>query len=114
MFDTPEADAILEALEVFPEDNPWNLSVADWPLHPKSKDIIDSIGADKPLRYNPDMGFVLIPPDQKKIDVKLVELSGRVGQRAVPAARQRTHRRLAGELHQVPREARREVQGAHP
>jgi hypothetical protein len=76
MFDTPEADAILEALEVFPEDNPWNLTVVDWPLHPKSKDIINSIGADKPLRYNPDMGFVLIPPDQKKIDVKLVSYPG--------------------------------------
>jgi hypothetical protein len=72
MFDTPEADAILSALEVFPEDNPWNLVVSDWPLHPKSKAIIGSIGADKPLRYNDDMAFVLIPPDQKKIDVKLV------------------------------------------
>ena len=71
-FDTPEADAILAALEVFPEDNPWNLVVSDWPLHLKSKEIVASIGAAKPLRYNPDMGFVLIPPDQKKIDVKLV------------------------------------------
>src|SRR5262245_55346172 len=32
-FDTPEADAILAALEIFPEDNPWNLVVSDWPLH---------------------------------------------------------------------------------
>jgi hypothetical protein len=71
-FDTPEADAILAALEVFPEDNPWNLVVADWPLHPKSKAIVETVGANKPLRYNTDMGFVLIPPDQKKIDVKLV------------------------------------------
>jgi hypothetical protein len=72
MFDTPEADAILSALEVFPEDNPWNLAVSDWPLHPNSQKIIASIGVDKPLRYNDDMGFVLVPPDQKKIDVKLV------------------------------------------
>ncbi len=71
-FDTPEADAILAALEVFPEDNPWNLVVSDWPLHAKSKEIVASIGVNKPLRYNPDMGFVLVPPDQKKIDVKLV------------------------------------------
>ncbi|VTR91755.1 Uncharacterized protein OS=Ilumatobacter coccineus YM16-304 GN=YM304_11060 PE=4 SV=1 [Gemmata massiliana] len=71
-FDTPEADAILAALEVFPEDNPWNLVVSDWPLHPKSKEIIASIGANKPLRYNPDMSFVLVPPGEKKIDVKLV------------------------------------------
>jgi hypothetical protein len=72
MFDTPEADAILTALEVFPADNPWNLVVSDWPLHPKSKDIVASVGANKPLRYNPDMAFVLVPPDQKRIDVKLV------------------------------------------
>jgi hypothetical protein len=72
-FDTPEADAVLAALEVFPPDNPWNLVVTDWPLHPKSKEIINSIGADKPLRCNPDMNFVLVPPDQKKVDVKLVD-----------------------------------------
>jgi hypothetical protein len=72
MFDTPEADAILSALEVFPPDNPWNLLVADWPLHPKSKEIVNAIGANKPLRYNPDMAFVLVPPGQKKIDLKVV------------------------------------------
>ena len=72
MFDTPEADAILSALEVFPPDNPWNLVVADWPLHPKSKEMVAGIGAAKPLRCNPDMGFILVPPGQKKIDVKPV------------------------------------------
>jgi hypothetical protein len=71
LFDTPEADAICSALEVFPPDNPWNLVVEDWPLHPNSKNIIESIGAAKPLRYNPDMGFVLVPPNQPKIEVKL-------------------------------------------
>src|SRR5262245_35903040 len=72
-FDTPEADAILAALEIFPADNPWNTAVADWPLHPKSKDIIAAVGNDKPMRYNPDMAFMLVPPDQKKVDVKLTE-----------------------------------------
>jgi hypothetical protein len=76
LFNTPEADAICSALEVFPPDNPWNLVVEDWPLHPNSKNIVDSIGAQKPLRYNPDMGFVLVPPDQKKIEVKLGPYSG--------------------------------------
>ncbi len=71
LFDTPEADAILAALEVFPPDNPWNLVVSDWPLHPNSKKIIASVGADKPMRYNADMGFVLVPPDQKKVNVKI-------------------------------------------
>jgi hypothetical protein len=72
-FDTPEADAILSALEIFPPDNPWNLVVSDWPLHPNSKKIIASIGVNKPMRYNADMGFVLVPPGQNKVDVKLGE-----------------------------------------
>jgi hypothetical protein len=71
LFNTPEADAICSALEIFPADNPWNLVVDEWPLHPNSKNIVASIGASKKFRYNPDMGFVLVPPDQKKIDVKL-------------------------------------------
>ena len=72
MFDTPEADAICSALEVYPPDNPWNLVVEDWPLHPNSKNMIASIGANKPFRCNPDMGFILVPSDQTKVDVKLV------------------------------------------
>lgn len=71
-FNTPEADKILEALEVFPPDNPWNILVDEWPVHPRSKQIVEGIGADKPLRYNTDMNFVLVPPNQPKIDVKIV------------------------------------------
>lgn len=73
LFNTPEADAIVSALEVFPPDNPWNLDVSTWPLHPNSRRIVASIGPGKPLRYNPDMGYVLVPPDQQKIDLKNVE-----------------------------------------
>jgi hypothetical protein len=71
MFDTPEADRILEDLQVFPPDNPWNADISDWPLHPNSRNIIASIGADKPLRYNPDMNFILVPPDQRRVPVRL-------------------------------------------
>ena len=68
---TPEADAILTALEVFPPDNAWNQIVAEWPLHPDSKQIVASVGAQKPLRYNADMAFVLVPPAQPRVAVKL-------------------------------------------
>src|SRR5262249_17612642 len=71
-FDTPDADAILAALEVFPPDNPWNLLVEDWPKHPNSAKIVASVGVNKPFRCNSDMGFVLVPPDQKKLEVKIV------------------------------------------
>ena len=75
-FNTPEADAVRSALEVFPPDNPWNTPVEHWPVAANSKAMIAPIGPDKPLRYNPDMSFVLVPPDQKKVDGKLTVYSG--------------------------------------
>ena len=83
-FDTPEAEAVLAALEVFPPDNPWNIPVDAWPVAPNSKAMIALIGGDKPLRYNPDMGFVLVPPDQKKINVRLSAYSGESDQGPYP------------------------------
>jgi len=73
MFNTEEADAICSALEVFPPDNAWNLVVEDWPVHPNSKAMVASVGMSKPLRYNTDMAFVLAPPDQAKVEVKIGE-----------------------------------------
>jgi hypothetical protein len=73
LFNTPEADKILAALQVFPPDNPWNEDISKLPVHPKSKQMIAKIGADKKLAYNLDMGFVLVPPDQKKVAFKIRE-----------------------------------------
>lgn len=72
LFNTPEADALCAALQVFPPDNPWNQVVADWPLHPNSKNLVASVGPGKPLRGNTDMAFVLVPPDQPRVEVKVV------------------------------------------
>ncbi len=73
LFDTPQADEILSALPVFPPDNPFNQAIENWPLHPNSRRIVASIGRDKPLRYNADMAFVLVPPDQPRVPVRIVE-----------------------------------------
>ncbi|HZN36125.1 MAG TPA: hypothetical protein VFB80_19980 [Pirellulaceae bacterium] len=73
MHGTPEADAILAAMQVFPPDNPWNADVSKWPRHKDSDAMVASIGPDKPLRYNIDMAFVLVPPTQPKIDLQVVE-----------------------------------------
>lgn len=75
-FNTKQADAILSALEVFPPDNPWNEIIDEWPVHPNSKNIIASVGADKPLRYNPDMSFIIVPPNQPRVDVNVVGYPG--------------------------------------
>ncbi|MEW5977326.1 MAG: hypothetical protein AB1898_16165 [Acidobacteriota bacterium] len=71
LFDTPEADRILSTLQVFPADNPWNQDITKLPVHPRSSDIIKSIGSDKSLDYNLDMNFVLVPPDQKRVPVTI-------------------------------------------
>ena len=73
MFETPEADRILEAMQVFPPDNPWNQDICALPVAKDSAQIVASIGADKNLGYNLDMGFILVPPDQKRVPVKLVD-----------------------------------------
>jgi hypothetical protein len=73
MFDTPEADAILAALQVFPPDNPWNQDISGLPVHKDSARIIAGIGADEPLEYNLDMGFIIVPADQKRVEVKLLD-----------------------------------------
>ena len=73
MFDTPEADAILAALQVFPPDNWWNRDISALPVHPDSAKMIASLGPEKPLEYNLDMGFVVVPPDQKRVTVGPIE-----------------------------------------
>lgn len=73
MFNSPEADAILAALQVFPADNPWNQDVSKLPVLRDSADIVGSIGSDKPLQFNWDMGFILVPPDQKPVPVKITD-----------------------------------------
>lgn len=73
LFNTPEADAVVSAMQIFPADNPWNADVSRWPVHKNSAAIVASIGNDKPLRCNSDMGYILVPSNQKRIDVKLVE-----------------------------------------
>src|SRR3954453_21825293 len=75
MFNTPEADRILAALPGFPPDNPWNEDVSKLPIHPVSAKMIAGIGANKPLAYNLDMSFILVPPDQPKVPVKLLSYS---------------------------------------
>jgi len=76
MFNTPEADHILPALQVFPADNPWNEDISKRPVHPNSRNLIASVGAEKSLAYNLDMAFILVPPDQKRVPVKLTEYGG--------------------------------------
>jgi len=72
LFDTPEADGILTTLQVFPPDNPWNEKIADRPVDPMSEAIVRSIGRDLPLGFNLDMNYVIVPPSQKRVPVRVL------------------------------------------
>ena len=60
-------------MQVFPKDNPWNEDISKLPIHKDSDRMIAQIGKDKKLAYNLDMGFLLVPPDQPKVDVKMTD-----------------------------------------
>jgi hypothetical protein len=71
LFNTPEADKILAALQVYPPDNPWNEDISRLPVLPNSKKMIATIGTTRSLAYNLDMSFVLVPPNQKRVPLTI-------------------------------------------
>jgi len=73
MFDTPDADRVLEAMQIFPKDSAWHEDIRKRPRHAMSDAIIRSIGADLPLGYNLDMNFVIVPPNQPRVPVRITE-----------------------------------------
>src|SRR6185436_1817372 len=72
-FNTPEDDAILAALQVFPKNNPWNEDISKRPVHPDSDALVASVGREKNFHVNSDMAFVLVPPTQSRVEVTLRE-----------------------------------------
>ncbi len=76
LFSTPESDAILAKLQVFPADNPYHADVSRWPVHPSSRALVAGMGPAKPLHHNSDMNWVLVPPNQRLVPVKIVMYPG--------------------------------------
>ena len=70
LFNTPEADAIVSAMQIFPHDNPWNQDISQAPVLANSDKMIAQVGAAKVLKYNLDMAYVLVPADQPKIEMQ--------------------------------------------
>ncbi len=68
LFNTPEADAILSAMQIMPKNSAWNEDVSTRPVLANSTAMIARIGAALPLQYNLDMGFVIVPPTQPMVN----------------------------------------------
>jgi len=77
LFNTPEADAVLAAMQIMPRDNPWNEDISTRPLLPNSDAMIARITADlapnrRTLRLFTEMNFVLVPDNQPVVPLKFV------------------------------------------
>ena len=72
MFNTPEADAILTAMQIFPTNSGWNEDISKCPVLPTSAQMIAKLGVTQSLKYNSDMAFIIVPPNQPRINVKLL------------------------------------------
>jgi hypothetical protein len=76
LFNTPEADTVLSAMQVFPVNHPWNEDVSRRPLLPNSSAMIAQILADlsasrRTLRVFFEMNFALVPDDQPPVSIDL-------------------------------------------
>lgn len=70
-FGTPESDAIVAAMQVFPKDNPWNEDISARPVHPDSAAIIAKVGAATALHIDYGHNFIIVPPKQPKVEVEI-------------------------------------------
>jgi len=78
LFNTPEADAVVSALQVFPVTHPWNEDIARRPVLPNSDAMIAQIASDlsanrRTLRVFHEMNFVLVPDTQPLVPINLVD-----------------------------------------
>jgi IPT/TIG domain len=81
LFNTPQADAIVSALQIMPKDNPWNEVITNRPVHPNSAAIMARIRSDlvainanrNTLKVFAEMNYVLVPPAQSLIGIRFTE-----------------------------------------
>ena len=74
LFNTPEADAAVSAMQIFPPDNPWNEDISRRPALTNSDAMIQQIMSDllstrRTLRAFYEMNFVLVPDDQPLVPI---------------------------------------------
>jgi hypothetical protein len=78
LFNTPQADAIASAMQIFPVTSAWNEDISHLPVLPNSDAMIAQIMADlsstrRTLRAFQEMNFVLVPESQQPIPINFVD-----------------------------------------
>jgi len=80
-FNTPEADAVVSAMQIMPPDSAWNEDISGQPLLANSDAMIAMIKADLPsdrqnLRLFREMNFALVPDNQPVLPVRFLVYPG--------------------------------------
>ena len=78
LFDTPQADAIVSAMQIFPTSSAWNEDISRLPVLANSDAMISQISADlastrRTLRVFQEMNFVLVPDTQPPVPINFVD-----------------------------------------
>jgi hypothetical protein len=81
LFNTPQADAIVSALQIFPVTNAWNEDISHRPVLANSDAMIAQIMADlassrRTLRVFQEMNFVLVPDSQPMVPIAFITYPG--------------------------------------
>src|ERR1700736_1461696 len=78
LFNTPQADAIVSAMQIFPVTNPWNEDISRRPLLSNSATMITQLKSDlsssrQTLRPFYEMNYVLVPDSQARVAIPFVD-----------------------------------------
>src|SRR4029077_9606548 len=78
LFNTPQADAIVSAMQVFPVTNPWNEDISRRPLISSSATMISQLKSDlsstrQTLRPFYEMNYVLVPVNQTRVTIAFLD-----------------------------------------
>src|SRR5438045_2090732 len=78
LFNTPQADAIISAMQIFPVTNSWNEDISRRPLLANSAAMITQLKSDlssnrQTLRPFYEMNYVLVPDNQPRVTILFVD-----------------------------------------
>lgn len=78
LFNTPQADAIVSAMQIFPATNPWNEDISRRPLLANSATMISQLKSDlsssrQTLRPFYEMNYVVVPDNQGRMTISFID-----------------------------------------
>ena len=78
LFNTPQADTIVSAMQIFPVTNPWNEDISRRPVLSNSATMITQLKSDlsstrQTLRPFYEMNYVLVPDNQARVTIPFLD-----------------------------------------